>query len=186
MAGDARYRKGQEATIMYFLAQFTYKDTQIKALVAKPQDRTAMLRQAVESFGGKLHHFFFAYGDYDAVMLMEFPDLESASAGVMTIIAGGGASSFRTTVLIEPEQAMRAMSRAGSGQSGYAPPDRRFAAFSDPERAPVEEGSCYGLVRPAGSENMRDKPRRPWDRIDQASDESFPASDPPSASPGAT
>lgn len=36
-----------------------------------------------------------------------------------------------------------------------------------------------GTVRPAGPEAMRDAPRRPWDPTDEASDESFPASDPP-------
>lgn len=34
-------------------------------------------------------------------------------------------------------------------------------------------------VRDAGPADMRDKPKK-WDKIDQASDESFPASDPPS------
>lgn len=34
-------------------------------------------------------------------------------------------------------------------------------------------------VREAGPEAMKDKPVRPWDQVDQASDESFPASDPP-------
>lgn len=37
----------------------------------------------------------------------------------------------------------------------------------------------YGQIRPAGPEAMRDAPRQPWDVVDQASDESFPASDPP-------
>jgi hypothetical protein len=33
-------------------------------------------------------------------------------------------------------------------------------------------------VRDAGPDNMKDPPRH-WDKIDQAADESFPASDPP-------
>ena len=33
-------------------------------------------------------------------------------------------------------------------------------------------------VRPAGPESMRDPPKR-WDKVDEAEDESFPASDPP-------
>jgi hypothetical protein len=36
-------------------------------------------------------------------------------------------------------------------------------------------------IRPAGPEGMRDKPLRPWTPLDEASDESFPASDPPAA-----
>lgn len=117
----------------YFLVQFTYKDDQIKALLAEPQDRAAAVGQAVAAFEGKLHHFFFAYGEYDGVALMEFPDLDSANACLLTIIAGGGVASFKTTVLIEPEAALRAMRKAGSVQSGYAPPARRFVAFRDQE-----------------------------------------------------
>ena len=35
-------------------------------------------------------------------------------------------------------------------------------------------------VRDAGPEAMRDKPRKGWSKTDEASDQSFPASDPPS------
>lgn len=38
-------------------------------------------------------------------------------------------------------------------------------------------------VRDAGPEQMRDPERSPWSVVDEASDESFPASDPPSYSP---
>jgi hypothetical protein len=40
--------------------------------------------------------------------------------------------------------------------------------------------SC-GQVRAAGPEAMRDKTLRPWTALDEASDESFPASDPPAS-----
>lgn len=50
-----------------------------------------------------------------------------------------------------------------------------------PAAAFADEGAAQGApahVRDAGSESTRDDRER-WDRIDQASDESFPASDPP-------
>jgi hypothetical protein len=40
------------------------------------------------------------------------------------------------------------------------------------------EGVPINEVRPAGPEAMRDRPKG-WGPVDQASDESFPASDPP-------
>lgn len=42
--------------------------------------------------------------------------------------------------------------------------------------AAVREGE--GPVRPAGPDGMRTPPRREWTAVDEASDESFPASDP--------
>jgi hypothetical protein len=52
-------------------------------------------------------------------------------------------------------------------------------AFKDgqkpgPKDAPVQ-------VRPAGADSMRSKVQREWTAEDEASDESFPASDPPAA-----
>lgn len=49
-----------------------------------------------------------------------------------------------------------------------------------PHVADETMGSEDGYVRPAGRSAMRD-PYRRWDRVDEASDESFPASDPPAS-----
>jgi len=48
------------------------------------------------------------------------------------------------------------------------------AAFAPGEAA----GTRTGQVRTAGPKGMRSDPPQ-WDRVDEASDESFPASDPP-------
>ena len=42
-----------------------------------------------------------------------------------------------------------------------------------------EPGENLAKVRDAGPHAMADKPKREWSKEDQASDESFPASDPP-------
>ena len=64
---------------------------------------------------------------------------------------------------------------AAYGLYRYATQKKEFgrAAFADGESTPgpVE-------VRNAGPESMRSDPPE-WDHIDEASDESFPASDPP-------
>ena len=56
-------------------------------------------------------------------------------------------------------------------------PARRHAAFADDVATDGED--CIQPVRPAGPDAMRDPARRPWDNVDEAADESFPASDPP-------
>ena len=38
-----------------------------------PQDRPAELRKAVEAFGGRMHQFLFAFGEFDGVSIVEFP-----------------------------------------------------------------------------------------------------------------
>ena len=49
------------------------------------------------------------------------------------------------------------------------------AAFAPGESEPEN----FAQTRSAGPDGMNSKPRRMWDKVDQAADESFPASDPP-------
>jgi len=60
--------------------------------------------------------------------------------------------------------------------------DHNKSNNNEPEQGKTDKPACPE-VRDAGPEAMKDKPVRKWDEIDQASDESFPASDPPSFSP---
>ena len=53
--------------------------------------------------------------------------------------------------------------------------DDHSAAFADNETDPEN----FDQTRSAGPDGMRSDARRTWDPVDQAADESFPASDPP-------
>lgn len=61
------------------------------------------------------------------------------------------------------------------GKKQIVKDDGHSAAFSDGETHPEN----FDQTRSAGPGGMRDTPRRSWDRVDQAADESFPASDSP-------
>ena len=70
------------------------------------------------------------------------------------------------------------LDRLGRSARGASVEDgaRRHPALSKPE-AGKDTGETP--VRAAGPEAMRDPPRKDWDKVDEAEDESFPASDPP-------
>jgi uncharacterized protein with GYD domain len=106
----------------FYMFQWRYKEAALKAMVQHPQDRSEAARTAVEAYGGKLHHFFFAFGEFDGVAISEFADTESATAAALTIGAGGAAAAIKTTVLISTEEAVRAMEKAGAIRSGYTAP----------------------------------------------------------------
>jgi uncharacterized protein with GYD domain len=58
-------------------------------------DRLDAARDVVESMGGALTHFFLTIGQYDAVVIMEMPDAETATQAGITI-SGGGAVRTET------------------------------------------------------------------------------------------
>jgi uncharacterized protein with GYD domain len=80
-----------------------------------PQARTY-----IEAAGGKLHGFWYAFGEYDAYNLWEAPDNVSMAAVAMAISGGGALSKYETTVLLTVEETMDAMARARD--IGYHPP----------------------------------------------------------------
>ena len=64
---------------------------------------------------------------------------------------------------------------------GGAQEDRPAPALERGKTPPGPVGQS-GAARSAGPEAMRDPPEE-WEKVDQAADESFPASDPPAVSP---
>ena len=48
----------------HFMIRWQFTDTSAKALVGKPHDRTGSATTLVEGFGGKLHGYYIAFGEY--------------------------------------------------------------------------------------------------------------------------
>jgi uncharacterized protein with GYD domain len=103
-----------------YLGRFSYTTDAIKALLDRPQDRSAAAREVAESLGGKLIGFWYAFGPFDGVFLMEAPDNTSAAALAMAVGAGGALSEIETTVLLDMDEAQEAMRKAAAAT--YRPP----------------------------------------------------------------
>jgi uncharacterized protein with GYD domain len=81
--------------------------------------RRAAAKALVESLGGKLECFYFAFGETDVYVIAELPDAVSAAAAAMTI-GSTGAMKSRTVVLLTPEEIDSAVKKPTS----YTPPGR--------------------------------------------------------------
>jgi uncharacterized protein with GYD domain len=49
----------------FYLTRFSYTPETWARLVKNPEDRRAAAKQYIESVGGKLHGFWYAFGDQD-------------------------------------------------------------------------------------------------------------------------
>ena len=103
-----------------YLARFSYTPDAMKALLDQPQDRSAAAREVAESLGGKLLGFWYAFGEFDGVFLIEAPDNATAAALPMAVGATGALSKVETTVLLDMDEAQDAMRKAAAAT--YRPP----------------------------------------------------------------
>jgi len=103
-----------------YLTRFSYTPEAWARLTKNPEDRREAARSYIESVGGKLHGFWYAFGEHDGYNLWEAPDNVSMAAVAIAIGGGGAISKFDTTVLLTVEETLEALSRAGS--VGYHKP----------------------------------------------------------------
>jgi uncharacterized protein with GYD domain len=85
-----------------------------------PEDRRAAATQYIEAVGGRLHGFWYGFGDYDGYNLWEAPDNVSVAATVLAISGGGALSACETTVLLTVEETLAALEQAATIR--YRPP----------------------------------------------------------------
>ena len=95
-----------------YLTRFSYTPETWAMLIAHPEDRRRAAQAYIESVGGTLHGFWYAFGAHDGVNLWEAPDNVSMAAVALAISGGGALSSFETTVLLTVEETMDALDRA--------------------------------------------------------------------------
>jgi uncharacterized protein with GYD domain len=89
-------------------------------MIGNPEDRRKAAQAYIESVGGKLHGFWYAFGADDGYNLWEAPDNVSMAAVALALGAGGALSSVSTTVLMTVDETMDALRKAQNVK--YRPP----------------------------------------------------------------
>jgi uncharacterized protein with GYD domain len=79
--------------------------------------RVTAATEAIESVGGKIDSFYFAFGEADAYLVIDYPDNVSVAAAALAVSAGGGAT-VRTVVLLTPAEIDAAVAK----KTTYRPP----------------------------------------------------------------
>ena len=103
-----------------YLTRFSYTPETWARLIRNPEDRRKAAQSYIESVGGKLHGFWYAFGTHDGHTLWEAPDNVSMAAVVVALSSGGAISTLETTVLLTVDETLDALRKAE--QVKYRPP----------------------------------------------------------------
>ena len=103
-----------------YLSRFSYTPETWARMIGNPEDRREAAQSYIESMGGKLHGFWYAFGAHDGYTLWEAPNNVSMAAVALAIYSGGALGSLETTVLLTVEETMEALRKAEQVQ--YQPP----------------------------------------------------------------
>ncbi len=103
-----------------YLTRFSYTPETWARMIKNPEDRRNAAKQYIESVGGKLHGFWYAFGEHDGYNLGEAPDNVAMAATALAIGGGGALSSIDTTVLLTVEDTIEALKKAST--IGYRAP----------------------------------------------------------------
>lgn len=103
-----------------YLIQAAYTGEAWGAQTRTPQNVVDRIGPIVKGLGGSIESAYYAFGEYDVVAIIQFPDSVSAAAFSLAASAGGAIKALKTTPLMSIDEGMEAMRKAGA--AGYRPP----------------------------------------------------------------
>ena len=177
-----------------YMTQFSYTPEAWAALARNPEDRSAAVSALAEALGGRIIAFYYSFGEYDGLIIGEYPDNNTAAVGALAGVSAGHLKAIKTVPLLSVEEATDVMRRTGEmtfrgpaeTPGGAAPgievPPERVVG---PEATPgdVAPPSVPGEVPPEAPSPCESRP--PREPPPEAEREPPPPGPPPDANPPA-
>lgn len=87
-----------------FVTLTNYTQSGLETLTGlEPDEFLEMSREVVEAHGGELKDYYLTLGQYDAVVITEFPDSESGTQALLTLLQEGVAETETLRAFTEDE-----------------------------------------------------------------------------------
>ena len=115
----------------FYCHQVSYTTDARKRLLSDPNDRYEAIRAPIEKLGGTLESSFFTIGQFDVLVISEFPVAVSPAAIAVAFSQGGAIAHIHTIPLLPlPE----ARTREADAATGRQPQPKQSAAFAASSR----------------------------------------------------
>ena len=105
-----------------FLFQVAYTSGSWAKQVRDQGNVLERIQPLLKACSGSVDSCFYAFGDYDLVLIADFPSAEEAASFSLAATAGGSLKAIKTTPLLTVDQGISAMHRAAEAGKNYVPP----------------------------------------------------------------
>jgi len=95
-----------------FISRGCYTADAVRGMLAAPEDREPSIAKVFEKLGGKLLCYYVTLGEFDWLLIADFPNETVASSAILVAMAGGSVSNVQTTVAMTSRQAIEAFKAA--------------------------------------------------------------------------
>ena len=105
-----------------FVSLGRYSESAIKGMLAKPEDRTAAVKKLLEQAGGKLLAWYMLFGEYDYMVIAEFPSGKEAAGATLAVAGAGAVTDMRTMLAMTGAEAKAAFEAGQALGAAYRAP----------------------------------------------------------------
>ncbi len=97
-----------------YISRGCYTADAVRGMVAAPEDREPSIAKVFKKLGGKLLCYYVTLGEFDWLLIAEFPDEKVAASGILVAMAGGSVTNVQTIVAMTSKDAMEAFGGAAA------------------------------------------------------------------------
>lgn len=107
-----------------YVILFSVTSDTLARFIDNPQDRRGPVSKVAEAVGGRLEAYYWMFGQYDGLAIIECPDSAAGAAVALATASSGAFKQFETHELIAADDLVGILQKAKTLRPTYQPPGR--------------------------------------------------------------